>query len=560
MTPYAKSKKYIDDVLSGKEDAPKYVKKQCEIMKPIFDGTDPKYCVSRKKVRQIDGFAEFMIMPKGLSAGKTVREAFMGFQWFFILSALAVVHRDEPQKRKHERVLLEIARKNGKTFVIAVLFILLLFMEPRFSKFYSVAPDGKLSREVYTAIKEIIKMSPVLSQEVPKRFKVMRDKTVCLPTDSEYIPLNYSNDRLDGKQPSVFLVDEAGALPNSYAIEAMRSGQLTVINRLGFVISTKYPRVNNPFEDEISYAKRVLDGIENDEKMFALLYEPDDTVSWANNDSVLRHANPLAAHVPEIWEELLSKRKRAIVMRSAQENFLCKHCNIAFSAGSEGFVSVEDLRRGKVEHIDWTGRQVYLGLDLAMSEDNCSYAMVARSEDGGVYAQAVAFIPEDRIDEKSEAEKLDYRRFIEAGVCFACGDRIVDYGFIEEAILSVEKRFGVKVLGFGFDRYNCMSTAQKLEAEGGFIGTEVVQHSRTLHAPTKWLAELVAEGKFHYTENLLYEANFENARCTYDTNMNRYVNKKKSNGKIDMVAATINALYLLQQDDLGYMDWAVQGL
>ena len=42
--------------------------------------------------------------------------------------------------------------------------------------------------------------------------------------------------------------------------------------------------------------------------------------------------------------------------------------------------------------------------------------------------------------------------------------------------------------------------------------------------------------------------------------MNRYVNKKKSNGKIDMVAATINALYLLQQDDLGYMDWAVQGL
>ncbi len=558
MTPLEKSREYIADVLGGKEDAPKYVKKQCELMKPIFDGTGPKYCVSEEKVRQIEGFAEFMIMPKGLSAGKTVREAFMGFQWFFILSALAVVHKDEPQKRKHERVLLEIARKNGKTFIIAVLFILLLFTEPRFSKFYSVAPDGKLSREVQTAIKEIIKMSPVLSAEVPKRFKVMRDKTVCLPTDSEYIPLNYSNDRLDGKQPSVFLVDEAGALPNSYAIEAMRSGQLTVINRLGFVISTKYPRVNNPFEDEISYAKRVLDGIESDEKMFALLYEPDDTVSWANNDSVLRHANPLAAHVPEIWEDLLSKRKRAIVMRSAQENFLCKHCNIAFSAGSEGFVSVEDLRRGKVSDIDWTGKQVYLGLDLAMSEDNCSYAMVTRSEDGGVYAHAVAFIPEDRIDEKSEAEKLDYRRFIEEGVCYACGDRIVDYGFIEEVILSAEKRYGVKVLGFGFDRYNCMSTAQKLEAEGGFIGTEVVQHSRTLHAPTKWLAELVTEGKFHYTENLLYEANFENARCTYDTNMNRYVNKKKSNGKIDMVAATINALYLLQQDDLGYMDWAVQ--
>ena len=40
----------------------------------------------------------------------------------------------------------------------------------------------------------------------------------------------------------------------------------------------------------------------------------------------------------------------------------------------------------------------------------------------------------------------------------------------------------------------------------------------------------------------------KNAKCVYDTNMNRYVNKKKSNGKIDIVAATINAMYLLEQD------------
>ena len=42
--------------------------------------------------------------------------------------------------------------------------------------------------------------------------------------------------------------------------------------------------------------------------------------------------------------------------------------------------------------------------------------------------------------------------------------------------------------------------------------------------------------------------NFQNARCTEDTNLNKYVNKKKSSGKVDMVVATINAVYLLQQD------------
>ena len=51
-----------------------------------------------------------------------------------------------------------------------------------------------------------------------------------------------------------------------------------------------------------------------------------------------------------------------------------------------------------------------------------------------------------------------------------------------------------------------------------------------------------------YEKNTLYEQNFQNAKCTYDTNQNRYLNKKKSSGKIDMAASTLNAVYLLQQE------------
>ena len=59
---------------------------------------------------------------------------------------------------------------------------------------------------------------------------------------------------------------------------------------------------------------------------------------------------------------------------------------------------------------------------------------------------------------------------------------------------------------------------------------------------------------------MLYEINFQNSRCTYDTNKNMYVNKKKSNGKVDMVVSTIIATYLLQQDALldQIGDFAVQ--
>ena len=77
---------------------------------------------------------------------------------------------------------------------------------------------------------------------------------------------------------------------------------------------------------------------------------------------------------------------------------------------------------------------------------------------------------------------------------------------------------------------------------------QIRQHSDTLHSPTKLLYEKILDRKFRYEENKLLEINFENARCTYDTNMNRYITKKRSQGKVDMVVALINAVHLLQQD------------
>lgn len=556
--------KYAMAVAEGKVNAPKFVKLQVKEFLSIANNKDSRYKIDENKVRTIGELLKLLIMPKGLKANTTVYDAMAGFQWLFIIAIMCTVERDNPDKRRYENAILEICRKNGKTFLIAVLFILLFFIEPKFSKFYSVAPDGSLSREIKTAIEEILRSSPAMLGKMngKEKFKMLRDYIHCNITENRYIPLNYSTGRLDGKLPSVFLVDETGALPNTYAIEAMRSGQLTILNKLGFIISTKYPTLNNPFEDEVDYAKRVLNGAVDDDKVFALLYEPDDTKGWATNDEVLEQSNPLAIEVTEIMEDLKAKRQVAIEIESKRENFITKHCNIIYSgAGSESFVNVADLQKGAVDHIDWNGREVFLGVDLAMTTDNCAVSMVAYDEDEGqVLLQSVAFIPEDRIDEKSKLERIPYRDFINAGNCIPCGNRTVDYGAIERYIMEIESKYGVTVMGIGYDRYNALSTAQKLE-DAGYTMVEIKQHSSVLHPATKWVAELVAEGNLLYDKsNKLLEINFENSRCVYDTNMNRYVNKKKSRGKVDMVVAGINAMYLLHQNYMlnSALDWVVQ--
>ncbi len=549
--------KYAESVIKKEIPASIYVIKQCKVFKDIADGKSKKYFIDTEKVELIEALLNLMIMPKGLRAGEIMYDCLAGFQIFFIVAVLCTVHRDNPDRRRYEVALLEICRKNGKTLLIAVIFILLMLIEPKFSKLFSVAPDGSLSREIKTAMEEIIKSSPALYDD--SKFLIRRDNIDCLITEIKYTPLNYSNSRLDGKLPSVFLIDETGALPNSYAIEAMKSGQLTILNKLGCIISTKYPKIENPFEKEVEYAKRVLDGATEDDKIFALLYEPDDKTYWETNDDILKHSNPLALVVPEIWNDLLDKRQRAIEMLSARENFLTKHCNIIYQGvGNESYIDVEILKKGSVPEINWEGREVYLGLDLSITTDNCSFSMLAE-EDGNVLAMSKAFIPEDMIETKNKVERLDYYQFINQGFCYKCGNRTVDYNFIESIILALEEKYGVTVVAVGYDRYNCMSTAQKLEKEG-YTVVEVKQHSSVLHPPTKLLEELILGNRFFYEANTLLEINFHNARCVYDTNLNRYVNKKKSNGKVDMVVSTLNALYLLQENVMlnEELDWGVQ--
>ena len=539
---------------------PKYVKLQMRDFIRIYDGKDKKYKISEKKLHQLENILQILIMPKGLKAGQTLYESTCGYQWLFYTAILCTVYRDNENKRRYETGVLEICRKNYKTYTIATIFIILFLTEPKFSKFYSVAPDGSLSREIREAISETIRSSPMVYEwKDQKRFKILRDYIQFKPTQTQYIPLSYSTSRMDGKLPNAFCADEVGALPISYPIDAMRSGQLNILNKLGFIISTKYPTIDNPFEDEVMYSKRVLDGLEKDETRFSLLYEPDKTKDWETDDIVLRQANPVSLEIHEIWEDLLKKRAYAIAVESARENFVTKHCNIVYQGiGTQTYIDVKDVQECKVANIDWNGRVVYVGLDLSETNDNTSVSMVSVDDNNNILADSFAFIPEGRIEEKSQFEKVNYKELAKTDKVIPCGDKVIDYAVVENFILSLEEKYGVQIQAIGYDRWNALSTAQKLEKAGHNL-VEIRQHSSVLHPPTKLLKEKILSREFQYMQNKMLEINFQNARCVYDTNKNQYVNKKKSTGKVDMVVSLINAVYLLQQDVmLNQMDFTIQ--
>ena len=461
--------------------SPKYVKKQCKIFLDIANGKSEKYIITESRVKKIDKICKLLVMPKGIKVGKSVYESLAGYQWLMIVACLCIVYKEDITRRRYELGLLEICRKNGKTFIVAFLIILLFYLEPKFSRFFSVAPDGALAKEIKLALEPLIKVNQDLFEK--EEFVILRDSIKHSPTETVYTPLNTSTNRMDGREPNVFVADEVGALVSSYPIEAMKSGQLLIKNKLGFLISTKYPTVDNPMEDEVNYFKKVMDGLIEDEKIFGLLFEPNETKNWIKDDNILLQSNPLACEIQEVYEDLIDKRKKAIETESKRENFLTKHCNIIYQgAGTESFIDVTEFQKCRVDEIDWNGREVFVGVDLAISNDNCAVGIVANDDDT-LLIEAIDFIPEGRIEEKNKLEKVNYHEFIKAMKCIACGDKVVDYEVIEQFVFNIEEKYNVVVLGIGYDRFNCMSSAQKWESK--YTTVQVRQHSDTLHSPTK---------------------------------------------------------------------------
>lgn len=555
---YENAMRYAENVIAEKELTTPEVRKQCEWFlrdQQRQKNSDYPYYFDMEAAKKIESLLKLMNFATGIGViGLSIYEGLEDFQSFFFANIFCWRYKSEKAKYRYREAVLFIPRKNAKTFVCAVIIIILMLTEDDYSEFYSICLDRDLAGEVKKAIRQIIHASPAL-QKYFKIPKTLTGRVECSITHSFYQPRTSQANSNNSIRPSAFIADELGAFKDNSNIAAMKSGQLSVRNPLMFKLTTAYAEDQSIMLEELDYLKKIYKELESDERLFALLYYAPEEHLW--DDTGLFMANPL--RIEENYYEIRESRKKALAKPGERVEFLTKHMNFFLpSSAGEEFIALEKLRncvnlRGS---FDWNGKDVYLGLDLALSNDNVSVAMVTE-EDGVIHAKAWAFIPKDRIEEKNRLERTDYNRFIREGDCFACGEEVISYTYVERFICEIEERYGVHVVRVGYDRWNCISTAGKLE-EAGYETVEVKQHSSVLHAPTKLLQESILERKFSYDGSKLYEINFQNARCTEDNNLNKYVNKKKSRGKVDMLVSTIIAVFLVQQDMLFEDDFVVQ--
>lgn len=406
--------KYANDVVNGNEITTKEVVQQCKIFLNDYKNRqyndDFKYYFDENKLQTIENLLKLFNYATGFVAGQPVLEGIVPFQCFFLTNVFGWRFKDKTNKFRYNDITLYIARKNAKTWLVSLVFILLMLTEQNYSEFYSICLSKELASEIRKAMVQTLESSPYILKHF-KISKTLTGRIECKLTHSFFQPRVAEAGKNNSVRPSAFVSDEHGNFKENSNFKAMQSGQKNVVNPLTFRTTTAYAIDNSIMLSDLDYIRKVLDGVVENERQFALLYYSTKENLW--NDTGMYMACPL--RVEENYETIRETRAKALVKEDEVEEYITKDMNYFLPANSgESFTNAEEIEGCKTEKdIDWTGRSVYLGVDLAETDDNTAVTMVTYDEDTEtIYVKSWAIIPSDRVEMKSQRERVDYKREI----------------------------------------------------------------------------------------------------------------------------------------------------
>lgn len=182
-----------------------------------------------------------------------------------------------------------------------------------------------------------------------------------------------------------------------------------------------------------------------------------------------------------------------------------------------------------------------MGVDLSQGDDFCAFTFLFPISRGKYGIKTRSYITSLTLMKLPGAMRQKYEEFINEGSLHVLEGTVLDlmevYDDLEKHIL--QKSYDVRSVGY--DPYNAREFIERWGAENGPFGIEKVrQGAKTESVPLGELKHLSEERMLHFDEELM-SFTMSNAITLEDTNGNRKLYKRRSDEKIDNVAALLDA-------------------
>lgn len=540
-------------VIAGEFVANKWVKLECERYMDRYNKyqheEDFRYYFDEKECNIIYGFCKLINYATGFYASEPIYRHMAGFQFFILENIFCWKSKDNDYRRLVEEVLLEMGRKSAKSFICALIELIIQLRSPKFAQHAIAGKTRDISKLVKESMRELILASPAIK----KYFKITREMITCTINHSTSKALSGEANNINGLLLSTYIVDEVGNQENGDIVGALKLSQMSTKTRLAVYISTAYDIEVNIFKDMIEYHKSVLRGDLGTSNTLSLLFELDEKDDYKDEKNWIK-ASPLQMSMEDGIEFLRGEYQKGLTIPSAMREFRIKILNQWLSTNEEeAYVDLKAFKKGVIDEIDFTGKEVTVSLDLSLTTDLTAIDMMYR-EDDKYYLKAIGVLPMESL--KRRREKFDYRASQDRGECIITDGDIVDYNYVESYIRQIEESYDCKIKCIVCDPYN--ATQMMLSLAEDYDVIELKQTLTNLSPPTKEFRNEVYKGNIIYERSKLLEWNVNNAITRKDRNENEALDKaNKNKQRIDLLAAAIFAFSECYKQE---EDWAIQSI
>lgn len=230
--------------------------------------------------------------------------------------------------------------------------------------------------------------------------------------------------------------------------------------------------------------------------------------------------------------------ERAEQNPSARNDILAKRFGIPMEGYTYFFTYEETLPHRKR---DYWGMSCAMGADLSRGDDFCSFAFLFPLGDGCFGVKTRSYISSYTLMKLPAAARAKYDEFMQEGSLIVLDGTVLDMMTVYDDLYAYILECDYDVRCFGFDPYNAKDFVARWTQENGSFGVEkVIQGAKTESVPLGELKKLAEERALLHDEAIMTFA-LGNCITLEDTNGNRKLLKKRSDQKIDPVAATMDA-------------------
>lgn len=472
---------YRELIKTGQVIVGEYLEREIDNL--VEDLSNPAYIYDTTEAHKRIAFQErFCTQGKNPYYGKPIKLMPWQCAWWEAVYSFRMA--DNGFRRFIEGLML-IARKNGKSTSFAADGVTDLLVGAGGSDIAVGSNDDKQAKLIWDEAAGMRERLDVHNRITAKNITMLRNKT----RNIKMFRLSSKMRSLDGYNITKFYLDESHDLKTNELPEAAWRGMSSQDEPLFLNCTTQGFVIDGYLDNKIRYARDVIDGIRDDPRFIAFLFEQDSEAEVWQDESSWEKSNPSLRYGVKKIDKLRRDVEIAKTQKAERLHLLVKDFNIKIGT-SQGWLSESDYSyEQEITDLEqWRGCFCLAAVDLAETTDlsNCKLLFM-REGDKTKYIYSHYWLPESKLtDSDDKAAGAKYKEWAADEHITITEGTMTDNTLIADWLAELKARYNIRVLVCGYDQRFSAEFLHRMDDYG--IKTELIQQTAAvMSTPMKWV-------------------------------------------------------------------------